>query len=292
MTIFPKYLSEFPNQQSSFPFHLSIHEIQSYFPSHRHDFLEFSFVIEGRGTETINGKKHDMKPGTFTLILPYQIHEIHAEPDQPLKLYNCIFGMDLLFESNVKNFALNGLLFDYSDERALVPFVQLDGELLRGINIILEEMLAEYHGEKPWKEIMIKLKLLEILVIFERTRQHSVSVFDRNEGAVKKNTIWPIVHYVHTHYQENITLTEIARQFFVSAPYLSELFKQQIGQNFIAFLHEVRIRHACSLLNSTDLSIANIAMEVGYSSFKTFSRVFREFKKMTPTEYRRIYKEN
>jgi AraC-like DNA-binding protein len=292
MTIFPMYLSEFPNRQSSFPFHLSINEIHSYFPSHRHDYLEFSFVIEGRGTEIINGKRHDMKPGTFTFILPYQIHEIHADPDAPLKLYNCIFGMDLILESNVKNFALNGHLFDHSDERELPPFVQLNDEFMNQINAILEEMLNEYQGEKPWKDIMIKSKLLEILVIFERIRQYSFSAFTRNEGVAKKNAIWPIVHYVHTHYQENITLTGLARQFYVSVPYLSELFKQQIGQNFVAFLHEVRIRHACSLLKSTDLSISDTAMEVGYSSFKTFSRVFREYKKMTPTEYRRIHGEN
>ena len=53
MTIYPFYLTDYPRLLSSFPFTIDIHQIDTVFPSHRHDFLEISFVIEGRGTETV-----------------------------------------------------------------------------------------------------------------------------------------------------------------------------------------------------------------------------------------------
>jgi AraC-like DNA-binding protein len=65
------------------------------------------------------------------------------------------------------------------------------------------------------------------------------------------------------------------------------LFKKRIGQNFVDYLHHVRIRHACVLLKSTKMTVSEIAIEVGYGSFSTFSRVFREMKKVTPTDFRK-----
>ncbi|HZH62664.1 MAG TPA: AraC family transcriptional regulator, partial [Metabacillus sp.] len=267
MTTFPMYLSEYPNMNTTFPFHLSIHRIKDHFPSHRHDYLEFSLVIEGSGSEMINGKKHKMEPGTFTFILPYQIHEISASIDSPLVLFNCIFDLGLLHDIGLENLLIE------TEEFLLEPFIKVDDHNLLKIRGILEEMLKEYTQNKPYKDILLKARLAEILVMFERLRckQQFPSI---NIGkSTKKGIIWDVIQYIHTQYHEDITLSYLADRFHVSVPYLSELFKEQLGQNFVHFLHEVRIRHACSLLTSTSIPVTDIALEVGYRSFQTFSRV-------------------
>ncbi len=80
MTYFPDYLKTYPNMDSSFPFHFSRNTLDRGFRAHRHDYLEFSYVVNGRGAETINDVKHTMTPGTFTFVLPYQVHEIFTDP--------------------------------------------------------------------------------------------------------------------------------------------------------------------------------------------------------------------
>lgn len=282
MTMFPMYLSEYPNMKTAFPFHLSINEVKTSFPSHRHDYLEFSLVIEGQGFEVINGKKHKMEPGTFTFILPYQIHEITADQNSSLILYNCVFDLGLLHE-----IGLQGLL---SGNYSLEAFIKLSNNDFLKIKQILHEMLMEYKLAKPHKEILLKAKLAEIFVLFERIRRNEKGVPNSNIIMTKKGVIWDIIQYIHTQYHEDITLSYLAKKFHVSIPYLSELFKEQLGQNFIHFLHEVRIRHACSLLTSTNIAVTDIALEVGYRSFQTFSRVFREHKKITPTAFRKAHK--
>lgn len=281
MTTFPMYLSEYPNMNTTFPFHLSIHRIKDRFPSHRHDYLEFSLVIEGSGSEIINGKKHKMEPGTFTFILPYQIHEISASNESPLVLFNCIFDLGLLHDIGLQNLLIE------TEEFLVEPFIKIDDHHFLKMRGLLEEMLKEYTENKPYKDIILKARLAEILVTFERFRckQHSPSI---NMGkSTKKGIIWDVIQYIHTQYHEDITLSHLANRFHVSIPYLSELFKEHLGQNFVHFLHEVRIRHACSLLTSTTIPVTDIALEVGYRSFQTFSRVFREQKKLTPTAYRK-----
>jgi len=88
------------------------------------------------------------------------------------------------------------------------------------------------------------------------------------------------------HYHEEITLSSVAGHFHISPSHLSELFKKHLGENFVHFLHELRVRHACRLLLSTDMTVSDIALEAGFGSYNTFSRVFRESQGVTPTEYR------
>lgn len=281
MTPFPMYLSEYPNMNTSFPFHLSIHRIKDQFPSHRHDYLEFSLVIEGFGTEMINGKNHKMEPGTFTFILPYQIHKISADKESTLVLYNCMFDLALLHHIGLQDALIN------SEDLFLDPFIKIDAQDFLEMRNILEEMLEEYTQNKLYKDILIKAKLAEIMVIFERLRRRQNSSAATSKKATKKGIIWDVIQYIHIHYQDDITLSNLAIKFHVSVPYLSELFKEHVGQNFVHFLHEVRIRHACSLLTSTTIPVTDIALEVGYRSFQTFSRVFRDQKKVSPTAYRK-----
>lgn len=297
MTMFPLYLSEYPNMNSSFPFHISIHRIDRQFASHRHDYLEFSYVIEGQGSEIINGVKHVMKPGTFTFVLPYQIHEIHAEPDAPLRLYNCMFGMNILFDTHA-DMGLRQLLWQPGEP--FPSYVHFEHEHHVQMTALLQDMQAEYEQSHVWKQALLRAKLIEVLVRFDRLRRaqfemvygegeaghhpllHQPSVHDA------QNKIWQVVNYVHHHYQENITLNELSQLFHISPSHLSESFKRYVGKNFVQFLHELRIRHACGLLSSTEMSIADIAMEVGYGSYNTFARVFREKKRLTPQSYRSL----
>ncbi|MNY78797.1 TCP pilus virulence regulatory protein [compost metagenome] len=59
-----------------------------------------------------------------------------------------------------------------------------------------------------------------------------------------------------------------------------------MGIHFVDFLHELRIRHACSLLLSSELPIAQVGYESGFSSYPTFARTFQRIKGMTPRQYR------
>ncbi|MNI52474.1 Arabinose operon regulatory protein [compost metagenome] len=83
-------------------------------------------------------------------------------------------------------------------------------------------------------------------------------------------------------------MSDLAVHFHFSMSHLSELFKKYVGQNFVFFLHELRIRHALGLLKSTQMSVSEIAYDVGFGSYKTFSRVFRQMKQMTPMEFRKL----
>lgn len=287
MTIFPQNLSKFPTLHTNFPFHFKINCIERGYPSHRHNFLEFSYVIEGQGSEMINGVLHEMKPGTFTFVLPYQIHQIFTDKGSPLRLFNCMFEMDILYDMN-SDMGVKGILLETGDH--LPPYIHFDDGQRPHMENLLNELYDEFNQEGHWQKALIRAKLMEILIRFDRLRRSRKlknSDLTKPNGTYMQNKMWRVVNYVHRHYQEEITLSGIAEHFHFSPSHLSESFKRCIGKNFLDFVHELRIRHACGLLSSTEMNISDIAMEVGYGSYKTFSRVFRIKKGMTPQNYKK-----
>jgi AraC-like DNA-binding protein len=289
MTYFPQYLKNYPNMHSLFPFHLSLNHLTDGYPAHRHDFLEFSYVVAGCGSEAINGIHHAMLPGTFTFILPYQIHELFTDPGEELVLFNCMFSMDLLMETGAK-LEMEELLTD-TDE--LTAFVQLFDEDHQRIKLLIEEMFLEYKGNERRKSSLLKAKLTEILIRFDRYRRKGQNVTADLQPMLEppkkriKNLRWHIIHHIQRSYQEPLMLSDLANVFAMSMSRISECIKETTGQTFVQYLNDLRIRHACSLLISTEMSVSEIAYEVGYGSYKTFSRLFRDQKGVVPTLYRK-----
>jgi len=289
MTYFPDYLKSFPNMDSAFPFHIGLHRIPYGFRAHRHDFLEFSYVIEGSGAESVNDVRHEMSAGSFTFVLPYQIHELFTDPDSTLVLYNCMFSMDLLMDAGQGQQEAIISLIEHNNAS---PYIQLRDEDHDRMRRLIEDLLKEYEGSEPWKHTMLQLRLKEILVAFDRARRKylhpSEEISHPVVSSMRSASIWPIIHYIHQNYQEDLMLSDLAARFSMSLSRISEVIKETTGQNFLHFLHDLRLRHACSLLVSTEMSVSEIALEVGFGSYQTFSRAFRESKGMVPKDYRKI----
>lgn len=294
MTYFPDYLKTYPNMDSAFPLHIGIHRLEHGFRAHRHDFLEFSFVIEGEGWESINNVKHEMRPGTFTFVQPYQVHELFTEPGSKLVLYNCMFSMELFMEHGAGD-----SLAELIEPSQLDPFMHYDGIAREQVENLMRDMLQEYEGNEPWRQTMLAARLKELLVRFERERRRHALASSEADSAdaalVAKATVqaprgasvWPIIYYIHRNYQDNLALSDLSQRFGMSVSRISEVIKETTGQTFVHFVHDLRLRHASSLLVSTDYSVVDVALEVGFGSYKTFARIFRERKGMVPLAYRK-----
>ena len=92
--------------------------------------------------------------------------------------------------------------------------------------------------------------------------------------------------YIKTNYSKSITLEDVAREINVSPQYLSKLFKEETGENFIDHLTGTRIRIAKTLLENEALSVKEICFNIGYSDPNYFSRIFKKNVGATPTEYK------
>ena len=96
--------------------------------------------------------------------------------------------------------------------------------------------------------------------------------------------------YVEDHLDQNITLAVVAEKLYLSPTYFSRLFKQRTNYTFSTWLAERRILRAQRYLDETNLTIADIATQVGYREANSFTRLFKQTTGISPTEYRKAHK--
>ena len=124
-----------------------------------------------------------------------------------------------------------------------------------------------------------------------------ISLFERRVSAAEEpekqeeRTITGLTRYLQEHLAEEISLSVLAEEFHLNPQYISQLFKSEIGVNFLAYLTNIRMEKAKKLLLTTSLSIAEVAEQSGYGDYRVFTKVFKKSEGVTPSQYRRDFLE-
>lgn len=95
------------------------------------------------------------------------------------------------------------------------------------------------------------------------------------------------VEYMHEHYNEELTLVDVAEKVGISSGYLSTLFTQNLGSGFIDTLNGIRVERACVYLQQNQMKTYEVAFKVGFRDEKYFSRIFKKVTGVTPSEYKK-----
>jgi len=115
----------------------------------------------------------------------------------------------------------------------------------------------------------------------EKINENSAYLEDQVE------TIKKVHDYLTQNLSKRITIDELAKQFAMNPTTLKTVFKDVYGTAIATHIKEHRMEKAAELLNTTELSINEVALQVGYESQSKFTAVFKEFYKLTPVEYRK-----
>ncbi len=132
--------------------------------------------------------------------------------------------------------------------------------------------------------------LLELLLLLSRLLYTSNKV----EADVPSNSLQdpdgevdPIVLYLHTHYQKKITIAELSKRFHTNRTTLSERFRKATGMPVMAYLIQLRINLAATMLRDTGLFVTEIRQRVGFGDDSHFRRTFRKYMGTSPGAYRK-----
>ena len=113
--------------------------------------------------------------------------------------------------------------------------------------------------------------------------------FANQKRVAEKKPIRIAKQYIYDNYNKNLTLESVSDHIGFNPSYFSAFFKKETGRNFSEYLMELRMKNAKYYIISTNMDIADIAEEVGYSDLKYFSKLFKKATGINPSEYRRLY---
>ena len=233
---------------------------------HIHTHLEMIYLSKGEATIQCDRKEYSVSAGDFFIAFPNKIHAYHTRGE--VRGYLGIFSADLtpLLEKLIKGHipALPVLKKDQ------IPF---DAEKA------LEEILREKKSEDPYEKLRAMGDFLSFL-------SRMLPLFSYEEDSADYDSMQKILTYCAEHFTEEISLDTIAKNLFLSKYYISHLFRKRMEMSFHDFLSYLRVNRACELLVKGG-SITEIALSSGFSSVRTFNRVFLEVTQKTPLQYRK-----
>ncbi len=108
--------------------------------------------------------------------------------------------------------------------------------------------------------------------------------------AVKDPDVAAALTYIKKNYNKDITVDDVALAVHLSSRHLFKKFKQTLGYSVYREIKSLRIRHICSLLAESDMSIYEITLSLGFTGIEHISRYFKEAMGISPTEYRKQYR--
>ena len=97
------------------------------------------------------------------------------------------------------------------------------------------------------------------------------------------------MEYLENHYNETVTLSDVARMVYLSPAYVSTLISSETGKTFIDILNGIRVRKAIELIKNSNQKYYLIAEQVGFKEPQYFSIVFKKYTGMSPSEYKQLY---
>lgn len=225
---------------------------------HWHNSWEVEIVIDGQGSQILNGTKHEITKGAVYILNPTDFHEVEVSQ---LEVYNISFSDELLPSEFITAFSgCGGGRIQYiSDEK------------LSQLSSICEMLLYESENSQKYADKTTKC-LLDLLFI------HLLRIFSvekTKNSDTKKSMINSAVSYINIHFRENPTLSDVAYALGITPNYLSEQFHVITGKKYKEYLNEVRLMYAKKLLLSSNLSVTEICFASGFSSLSNFLRVFK-----------------
>lgn len=148
---------------------------------------------------------------------------------------------------------------------------------------------ADYWKEAALKRIENSVSLSELKEAVLQSVLSAMEILDEKRKNQKKRPVRAVIQYIEEHYQETLTLEKVAEAVNLNPVYLSNIFRKETNEKFVDYVHKRKIEAAKQMLCSEDTSVVNIAETLGYFDSKYFSKIFRKYVGIKPTDYRNIY---
>ena len=237
-------------------------------------------TLSGIQILSVEGKTMELPAGGAGIAFPYQEHSYSvADKNTDGKKFALILPPDMLDTPERK----------YSGCLPATPFyIYKDGELEK-LMALIRPLAKESEENTGWHEIEIDKKiwfreLIRAVVMFHL--EHT-GIIETDARSSDTRLLQKVMLYLDKHYEDcDFSVKNMAEELGVSYKYVSNMVSQSTGYALIDHLHNLRVAKARRMLIDTPTSITDIAFESGFSSLRTFNRVFMKYTGKTPTDYR------
>ena len=247
---------------------------------HHHDFYEVYFFLSGNVQYNIESRSYLLTPGDVLLISPMELHQPMFGPEHR-EYERIVLWIDKQF---LEGFSLPGQSFTACFDSSSPNHSNLlrpEGVQRQFLMFLLEQLIQESGSQEPYQEICALSYLAQVLVLLNRL---ALQQQKEEPVATQDSTVYNVLGYINEHYNENLTLDELANRFFVSKYHLSREFQRLVGTSVHRYIVQKRLVMAKQMLSSGRPS-SEVYQHCGFGDYSNFYRAFRAEYQISPKEY-------
>ncbi len=271
--------------EDGFPIVVARRDPQEPFGLHSHEFAEVVIITGGKGLHITGEDSYELSTGDTFVIGGDRPHDYLNMED--LRLINVLFDANELpmtfsdLNSLPGYHALFTLEPAWRKRHKFNSRLQLSpAELIDALRLV-DQLEIELSARGPGFGVMSTTTLLQLFTFLSRCYSQS-----RDPHSKALLRIAEAISHIERYYADPLTIDELVQISGMSRRNFIRTFEAAMDCSPIKYLIQLRIRHACRLLQQTDRSVTDIAMSVGFNDSNYFSRQFRTHIGLTPRSYR------
>ncbi len=255
-------------------------------PLHCHDDYEIIYIKQGSLSFDIEGQIYDVKPGDILNINSYELHSATTHTSESL-YYSIVFNIRFLeskYNDSCQHKYIDPLQRSTSFFVNRIPESNQGKVAERCLLDIIQDMQTEYNGY----ELNVRACLYHYIALCYANGYIRGIGKNQKLNTRKNYFIQEANRFIEAGYTKNITIDDAASALNYSKFAFCRVFKKAFGTSFMDYVNRYRINIAWQLLKDDRLSITDVAYLVGYNSSAYFSRVFRSYIGISPSQVSKI----
>jgi len=253
---------------------------------HSHNYFQVYYIVQGTLTHHLNENQAKLSKSDV-FILPPDIPHYIESTDENLSFYSMSFLPD--YFSGIRE--SNKLIADFlqylktAAKQNILPKLTLPYDDVLFVDTIFKRIITEFNDKKSGSEEIIKECASLLLSIFARIyfAQKTESI----TSEINKQSVVLCIEYIKNHFDENVSLSEMAKRATMSKTSFCNIFHSITGETFKRYLNIRRIEKAKRLILSGE-KITTVSDLCGYEYFSTFYRNFVDIMGVSPAEFKKI----
>lgn len=265
------------------PFELDFVEVEEYtVRHHKNTFFEMVFVLEGSGVQIINDHRMPYTLDKLFLIFPQDTagFEVHSTTQFFFIRFNHSY---LKMQSKEWIQRLEYIFHNHNHLPGCILKTVTDKPLVRAM---VQALILEMKQQFPQQQEVIKQIVNTVITIAAR---NIASVTPFVSTTANESDAADLLNYIHQNIYrpEELKTGKIAEYFHVSSTYISEYFKAKTGQNIQKYIIHYKLKLIETRLRYTNMQLNEIVYEFGFTDASHFNRIFKKYKGINPSEFRR-----